>query len=112
MSNRLVFVDTSAWYALVDKSDHDHRSALNSVRNLTHPLITTNYVLDETLTLIKVKLGPRIAIEFGRKLWNQELPAGSPLLKRMSKRPGACSPPTMTKDSASPIALPLQSWNV
>jgi len=73
MSNRLVFVDTSAWYALVDKSDRDHTSAVNSVRNLTRPLITTNYVFDETLTLIKVKLGTRIAIDFGRKLWNQEL---------------------------------------
>ena len=82
MSNRLVFVDTSAWYALVDKSDHDHRSALNSVRNLTRPLITTNYVLDETLTLIKVKLGPRIAIEFGRKLWNQELAMRIPVIKK------------------------------
>ena len=73
MSNRLIFVDTSAWYALVDKSDCDHTSAVNLVRNLTRPLIATNYVFDETLTLIKVKLGQRIATDFGRKLWNQEL---------------------------------------
>ncbi len=73
MSNRPVFVDTSAWYALVDRSDRDHTSAVNSVKHLARPLVTTNYVFDETLTLIKVKLGPRIAIDFGWKLWNQEL---------------------------------------
>jgi len=71
--NQFVFVDTSAWYALVDKDDSDHTAAVNSARNLTRPLITTNYIFDETLTLIKAKLGPRIAINFGRKLWNQEL---------------------------------------
>jgi hypothetical protein len=73
VSNQFVFVDTSAWYALVDKGDSDHASAVNSARNLTRPLITTNYIFDETLTLIKAKLGPQIAINFDRKLWNQEL---------------------------------------
>jgi len=82
MSNRFVLVDTSAWYALVDKSDRDHTSAVTSVRNLTRPLITTNYIFDETVTLIKVKLGPRIAIDFGRKLWNQELALRIQVLKK------------------------------
>jgi hypothetical protein len=82
VSNQFVFVDTSAWYALVDKGDGDHTSAVNSARNLTRPLITTNYIFDETLTLIKAKLGPRIAINFGRKLWNQELAIWIRVLKK------------------------------
>src|SRR3990172_5899375 len=86
MSNRLVFVDTSAWYALVDKSDRDHTSSVNSVRNLTRPLVTTNYIFDETVTLIKVKLGPRIATDFGRKLWNQELATRIRILKKDEQR--------------------------
>jgi uncharacterized protein len=73
MANRFIFVDTSAWYALVDKNDRDHVSAVNSGRNLNRPLVTSNYVFDETLTLIKIKLGPRIAIDFGQKLWDQDL---------------------------------------
>ena len=86
MPNRLVFVDTSAWYALVDKSDRDHTSAVTSVKKLTRPLITTNYILDETVTLIKVKLGPRIAIDFGQKLWNQELAIRIRILEKDEQR--------------------------
>lgn len=73
MAANPLFVDTSAWYAYVDKSDADHSSAVNVVRNLNHPLITSNYVFDEILTLAMVRLGFSVAATFGKKLWNQEI---------------------------------------
>jgi predicted nucleic acid-binding protein len=37
--------------------------------------VTSNYILDEILTLLKTKLGLTIAISFGQKLWAQEVSA-------------------------------------
>jgi len=68
-----IFVDTSAWYATVDKSDRDHMTAVAKIQNLDRPLVTSNYIFDETLTLLKTRLGPSIAVQFGEKLWNQEV---------------------------------------
>ena len=63
-----LFVDTGAWYALVDSKDPDHNSAADFIRAGNFPLVTTNFVFDETVTLIRSRLGLRIAAEFGRKL--------------------------------------------
>ncbi len=60
-----VFVDTSAWYALVDAGDPDHGAVSSFMRRNTLPLLTTSYVLDETLTLLKARLGHRPAVAFG-----------------------------------------------
>ena len=75
MSGKRIFIDTSAWYAIIDKNDRDHAAAVDKVRILDHPLLTSNYILDEILTLLKTRLGPSIAIPFGQKLWNQEVSA-------------------------------------
>jgi hypothetical protein len=75
MSRERIFVDTSAWYAIIDKNDQDHAAAVNKVRILDRSLLTSNYILDEILTLLKTRLGPSIAIPFGQKLWNQEVSA-------------------------------------
>jgi len=68
-----IFTDTSAWYALVDKDDQDHQAAKAFMQKLTLPLITTNFVVDETITLLRYRLGHHMAAEVGRKLWAEEL---------------------------------------
>lgn len=68
-----IFIDTSAWYALLDKTDSFHASATGSYRSIAHPLVTTNYVADEIITLAKNRLGYKIAVEIGRNLWNEEV---------------------------------------
>ena len=70
-----IFVDTSAWYAIIDKNDQDHAAAVNKIQLLGHPLVTSNYILDEILTLLKTRLGSAIAIPFGQRLWDQEVSA-------------------------------------
>ena len=63
-----LFVDTGAWYALVDKKDPDHSAAAAFFRNNKIPLLTTNFIFDETVTLLRRRLGWTIAAEFGRRL--------------------------------------------
>ncbi|MBU4184798.1 MAG: PIN domain-containing protein [Proteobacteria bacterium] len=73
MASGHIFTDTSAWYAYIDKSDANHAAAVELVKNLDRPLITSNYIFDEILTLVKLRVGYHIAINLGQKLWNQEV---------------------------------------
>ena len=59
-----VFVDTGGWFAAVAKRDHDHHSAAAFLRNWRGKLLTTDYVLDETLTLIRARIDHDTAIRF------------------------------------------------
>lgn len=63
-----VFVDTGAWYAVVDDSDPNHASASAFLRKNQLPLLTTNFVFDETVTLLRKRLGWATALEFGNRL--------------------------------------------
>jgi predicted nucleic acid-binding protein len=66
-----VFVDTWAWYALADKSDADHDLAQltnDELLDAGHTFVTTNFVLDETLTLIRYNLSHAAAVKFRRTL--------------------------------------------
>lgn len=49
MASSHIFTDTSAWYAYIDKSDANHAAAVELVKNLDRPLITSNYIFDEIL---------------------------------------------------------------
>ena len=75
MPQNKIFVDTSAWYAIIDKNDRDHAVAATKIQVLDRPLVTSNYIFDEILTLLKAKLGFTVAVPFGQKLWNQEISA-------------------------------------
>ncbi len=63
-----VFVDTGGWYALTDARDPDHEAARAWFEGNTLPLVTTDYVFAETITLIRVELGHRVAVQFGEEL--------------------------------------------
>lgn len=62
-----VFVDTSAWYALSDASDANHRAATIFLKQAMadyKSLVTTNHVIGETYTLMRFSLGHSRTIEF------------------------------------------------
>lgn len=63
-----LFVDTGAWYALVDKNDPDHKKAWYFLTNNKIPLLTTNFIFDETITLLRSRVGWNAAKEFGERL--------------------------------------------
>ena len=68
-----IFVDTGAWYALVDKKDPDHSAAASFLKNNKVPLLTTNFIFDEIVTLIRRRLSSSIAGDFGRQLKDSRL---------------------------------------
>lgn len=62
-----VFVDTSAWVALVDRSDDFHTKAVSvypSLLKSCRHLVTSNLVLAEAYVLIMSELGQRAALDF------------------------------------------------
>ena len=68
-----VFIDTSAFYALLDRDDESHRKAKNSWADLLKnddTLVTNNYVLVETFALIQ----HRLSMDAARGFQNDILP--------------------------------------
>ena len=63
-----VFVDTGAWYALTDRRDPDHEPVAAALREYRGRLLTSSFVLDETLTLVRYRLGWTIAQRLGAQL--------------------------------------------
>lgn len=59
-----IFVDTGAWYAAMVRRDRDHEAAKQFLKNNTLPLITTDYVMDETVTLLLSRVGHSYAVQF------------------------------------------------
>ena len=64
----MIFVDTSAWYALEVEDDSNHSPATRFLELLKRgrygSLLTTDYVLDETLTLLLLRRGSAAALSF------------------------------------------------
>ncbi len=63
-----LFVDTAGWVMVADAADRRHEAA-TAVRD-SHleaggSLVTTDYVVDETLTLLRMRLG----LHVGRGRW-------------------------------------------
>lgn len=66
-----VLVDTSAWYALLDAAEPNHRAARERLESLAarrEPLVTHNYVVVETLALVQRRLGMPIVRDFAGAL--------------------------------------------
>lgn len=57
-----IFVDTSAWYSAYVIDDQEHQESHELVLRPTGQLITTDFVIDELLTLLVVR-GRRITAE-------------------------------------------------
>jgi predicted nucleic acid-binding protein len=69
-----VFVDTGAWFALYVTTDPDHSAAKTWHRqNRRLPLVTTDFVLDELLTLFKARKEYPQALDFGLDLFTGSL---------------------------------------
>ena len=74
-----LFVDTAGWMACADRGDPANvRScaARDAALEAGQTLVTTDFILDETLTLIRIRLG----IEAAERWWRQV--DGSPRLRR------------------------------
>jgi uncharacterized protein len=66
----MVFVDTGAWFALYVPSDPNHDRVQDWVRSNRTALLTTDYCIDETLTLLVHRRRPAKAVEAGRMFFH------------------------------------------
>lgn len=63
--SRRVFVDTSAWYSLIDRRDVDHVPTRTFVREWLDSggrFVSSDYVLDEAFTLARARSGTTAAV--------------------------------------------------
>ena len=68
---RIIFVDAHGWVALKNKGDHFFSDAQKLNRMLIlekSAFVTTNFVLDETYTVLRARAGHHVAIEFGEEI--------------------------------------------
>ncbi len=71
-----LFVDTSAWLALNDKNDQYHTKAVAKsleVKRQKIELITSEYIVDESITLIRYRVSHKAAVTFGDSLFNSNI---------------------------------------
>ncbi|MBN2373822.1 PIN domain-containing protein [bacterium] len=71
-----IFVDTSAWLALNDKNDQYHDRAVeksSEIKRQRIELITSEYIIDESITLIRYRVSHQAAVIFGDSLLNSDI---------------------------------------
>lgn len=69
----MIFVDTGAWFASLIPTDPDHEAAAAWLAANREPLLTTDYIIDETLTLLRVRGQRRRGLEAGARFFAGEL---------------------------------------
>jgi uncharacterized protein len=65
----MVFVDTGAWFARYVPADPSHPRIKACLDANVEPLLTTDYCVDETLTLLVARGRFRLATEVGRAMF-------------------------------------------
>ena len=63
-----LFVDTSIWFAISDRSDPANARAKEILSSSREPLVTTDHVVVETWTLLHHRIGRRVAELFWERL--------------------------------------------
>ncbi len=51
----MIFIDSGAWFALLVKNDSNHQAAEKWFDANNERLITSDYILDESLTLLRIR---------------------------------------------------------
>ncbi len=69
----MIFVDTGAWFACVVPWDANHAAASAWMRQDLEPLLTTDFIVDETLTLLRARNESLRAVALGEQLFGDEL---------------------------------------
>jgi len=69
----MIFVDTGAWFARFVADDPKHKQMQEWFAANREPLATTDYCVDETLTLLAVRRRPQLAIQAGLLLFDESL---------------------------------------
>lgn len=65
----MIFVDSGAWFSSIVPWDPNHTAATRWLAQNTAPLITTDYVVDETITLLRARGERRRALDSANNLF-------------------------------------------
>lgn len=71
-----IFVDTAGLVALADRSDNHHRRARGFLRSLDlakGSLVTSDYILDETITKLRFTIGQALTLQFIQAILDSQL---------------------------------------
>ncbi|MGE4096603.1 MAG: type II toxin-antitoxin system VapC family toxin [Candidatus Binatia bacterium] len=81
----MIFVDTGAWFAVAVRNDPDHSGAMQWLRSNQDSLVTTDYIVAETATLLRMRdktlRGHRLATRVATSLLRGE----SALLEKVTE---------------------------
>lgn len=70
----MIFVDTSAFLAIVNEKDNNHIAAITFLEEIKtgklriKKIITSDYIIDETLTRIRYSVGHKEAVKWGTEI--------------------------------------------
>jgi uncharacterized protein len=64
----VIFVDSSAWFAVFSLRDINHSMATATIRSIQNNFVTSDYIVDETLTLLRARGEEHRAIAFGNRV--------------------------------------------
>jgi uncharacterized protein len=68
----MIFVDSGAWFAGIVTDDVDHEEASEWFELNTERLFVTDYIIDETLTLLRARGEYRKAVEMGNLFFGSD----------------------------------------
>ena len=70
--NKKLFIDTNAFVAVINNQDERHKQALAISRDVLpqwqKPYLTSDYILDETYTFLRMRVGHQVAVAFGEEV--------------------------------------------
>jgi uncharacterized protein len=69
----VIFIDTGIWFARFVPQDPNHNRVTAWFEGNDKPLVTSDYCVDETLTLLATRERPRLAIQVGRELFEETI---------------------------------------
>jgi uncharacterized protein len=69
----MIFVDSGAWFSTFVPMDQRHREAMEWFHQNTSLLITTDYVVDETLTLLRARGEPVRALAVAEAFFRDDV---------------------------------------
>jgi predicted nucleic acid-binding protein len=71
----MIFADTGGWFSLSAPPDPKHQAVAQWYAKNRRPLLTTDFVVDETLTLLKARGQSAKAITLGQQFFDGSLAA-------------------------------------
>ena len=70
-----IFVDTGAWFSYFNAADPDHEAVSEVLAEWESRLLTTDYVFDEVVTLVRFRVGHPEARKSGEALRSGDIAA-------------------------------------